>query len=66
MKRILFILYSLICAFTIYAQIPETIIVGDIYDAYTGEALPNVNIYLQGTTIGTMSNPEGIDRKSVV
>ena len=60
MKRILFILYSLICAFTIYAQIPETIIVGDIYDAYTGEALPNVNIYLQGTTIGTMSNPEGM------
>lgn len=60
MKRILFILYSLICAFTIHAQIPETIIVGDIYDAYTGEALPNVNIYLQGTTIGTMSNPEGM------
>ena len=60
MKRILFILYSLICAFTIHAQTPETIIVGDIYDAYTGEALPNVNIYLQGTTIGTMSNPEGM------
>ena len=60
MKRILSILYSLICALSIHAQIPETIIVGDVYDAYTGEALPNVNVYLQGTTIGTMSNPEGL------
>lgn len=38
----------------------ETIIVGDIYDAYTGEPLPNVNIYFQGTPLGTMSNPEGM------
>lgn len=60
MKRILFILQLLLCGLVINAQTPETIIVGDVYDTYTGEALPNVNIYLQGTSIGTMSNHEGM------
>lgn len=60
MKRFLFILFTIISAWTIDAQTPEIIVVGDIYDAYTGEPLSNVNIYLQGTTIGTMSNQEGM------
>ena len=38
----------------------ETIVVGEVYDANTGEAISNVNIYLQGTKIGTTSNAEGI------
>ena len=42
----------------LYAQ--ETIVVGEVYDANTGEPLPNVNIYLQGTQIGTSTNQEGL------
>ena len=38
----------------------ETIIIGDIYDAANGRPLPNVNVYLQGTDIGTISNAEGM------
>lgn len=38
----------------------ETIVIGDVYDAYTGEPLANVNIFFQGTTIGTASNPDGM------
>lgn len=41
-------------------DIKETIVIGDVYDAYTGEPLPNVNIYFQGTPIGTMSNSDGM------
>ena len=65
MKRLIFILLStIIIPHTIWATDSnttiETIIVGDVYDAYTGLALPNVNIYFQGTNIGTTSNPEGL------
>jgi hypothetical protein len=38
----------------------ETIIVGEIYDANTGEAISNVNIILQGTKVGTTTNAEGL------
>ena len=38
----------------------ETIVVGEVYDAGTGEPLSNVNIYLQGTHIGTSTNAEGL------
>jgi hypothetical protein len=38
----------------------ETIIVGEVYDANTGEPLSNVNIYLQGTQLGTSTNNEGL------
>lgn len=70
MKRILFILLELLVitnglwAIDNHAKskqdINETIIVGDVYDAYTGEALSNVNVYIQGTTIGTMSTQDGL------
>ena len=42
----------------LFAQ--ETIVVGEVYDAHTGEAISNVNIYLQGTQIGTTTNSEGL------
>ena len=59
MKKIILILFCLlsICPW-LCAQ--ETIVVGEVYDANTGEALPNVSIYLQGTQIGTISNAEGL------
>ena len=70
MKRILFILLELLVitnglwAIDNHAKSKqdnnETIIVGDVYDAYTGEALSNVNVYIQGTTIGTMSTQDGL------
>lgn len=61
MKKAIYIL--LICflsAFNAYAQLAETIIVGEIYDAYTGEPIPNVNITIQGTAYGTITNAEGL------
>ena len=38
----------------------ETIVIGDVYNAYTGEPLANVHIYFQGTDIGTTSSSEGM------
>lgn len=61
MKKAIYIL--LICflsTFNAYAQLAETIIVGEIYDAYTGEPIPNVNITIQGTSYGTITNAEGL------
>ena len=67
MKRLIFILLGLwTIGYAAFSQPfpksngPETIVIGDVYDAYTGEPLSNVNIYFQGTPIGTMSNPEGM------
>lgn len=66
MKRLTIILFGLwAMSFGLWGinhgeEIRETIVVGDVYDAYTGEPLPNVNIYFQGTTLGTMTNPEGM------
>ncbi len=60
MKRLLFILLGVLamCYGSIIAQ--ETIIVGEVYDSNTGEALSNVHIYIQGTSLGTTSNSEGL------
>jgi hypothetical protein len=59
MKKIIFIiLYLLTICPWLNAQ--ETIVVGEVYDANTGEALPNVHIHLQGTQIGTITNTEGL------
>ena len=59
MKRLIFIAISffLLCT-RLLGQ--ETIIVGEIYDANTGEAISNVNIILQGTKVGTTTNAEGL------
>ena len=37
----------------------ETIIVGEIVNETTGEAIPNVNIHFRGTKIGTTSDENG-------
>ena len=59
MKRLLFILLGLWGLIGgLWAQ--ETIVVGEVFDANTGKPLPNVNIYLQGTQVGTTTNAEGL------
>lgn len=59
MKRILNIIWALwAVGMSLMAQ--ETILVGEVYDANTGQAIENVNIYLQGTQIGATSNGEGL------
>ena len=60
MKRLLFILCLLLCLLPVSAQVQETIVVGEVYDADTGEPIPNVNVYLQGTQAGTTTNAEGL------
>ena len=37
----------------------ETIIVGEVVNEVTGEAIPNVNIHFRGTKIGTSSDEQG-------
>lgn len=60
MKRLLYIICAWLCCLPLAAQVQETIIVGEVYDAVTGEPLPNVNVYLQGTKTGTTTNQEGL------
>lgn len=50
-------LYSVLCTPIVSAV--ETIIVGDIVNETTGEAIPNVNIHFRGTKIGTSSDANG-------
>lgn len=59
MKKLIIILFStlMLCP-TLWSQ--ETIVVGEVYDANTGQAIPNVNIYFQGSGIGTTTNAEGL------
>lgn len=38
----------------------ETTLVGEIYDAQTGQPVENVNLALTGTAYGTTTNPDGI------
>ena len=37
----------------------ETIVIGEVVNETTGEAIPNVNIHFRGTKIGTTSDPNG-------
>ncbi len=57
MKRWLCIIELIFLSFGLWAQ--ETLVVGEVYDANTGEPLSNVNVYLQGTQLGTTTNREG-------
>ena len=59
MKRLLFILLGL-WGLIGGLRAQETIVVGEVFDANTGKPLPNVNIYLQGTQVGTTTNAEGL------
>ena len=57
MFRRFFISLLLILSLPVMAM--ETIIVGEIVDELTGEAIPNVNIHFRGTKIGTTSDEHG-------
>ncbi len=58
MKR--FVLISLWLFLSLHLLAQETIVVGEVYDANTGEPLSNVHVYLQGTQLGTTTNAEGL------
>ena len=59
MKRLLIILFGLwAIGYGLWGQ--ETIVVGEVYDANTGEPLSNVHVYFQGTQLGTTTNAEGL------
>ena len=67
-KRLALCIGCLACSLALYAG--EVILVGDVLNETTGEPIPNVHLYLQGTQQGTVSNEEGsfclradIDRK---
>ena len=67
-KRLALCIGCLACSLALYAG--EVILVGDVLNESTGEPIPNVHLYLQGTQQGTVSNEEGsfclradIDRK---
>ena len=50
-------LYSLLLVPAVQAV--ETIVVGEVVNETTGEAIPNVNIHFRGTKIGTTSDENG-------
>ena len=54
---VIFILCSVLCAPIVSAT--ETVIVGEVVNEMTGEAIPNVNIHFRGTKIGTTSDENG-------
>ncbi len=57
-KIVAFVLCTLfLCTFRCLAT--ETIIVGEVVNEATGEAIPNVNIHFRGTKIGTTSDASG-------
>ena len=56
-KRLAIILLTLSSWLVLAAQ--ETVIVGDVTCAETGEPIPNANIYYQASSVGTSSNDEG-------
>lgn len=59
MKR-LYLIIILMTVLVLNTIAQETIIVGEVYDANTGQGLENVNVYFQGTHIGTTTNSEGL------
>lgn len=62
MFRELRIVFFVLCALAfcpLRCLATETIIVGEIVNETTGEAIPNVNIHFRGTKIGTTSDENG-------
>ena len=59
MKRLITVLFYILTPILVLCA-QETIVVGEIYDANTGEPISNVHIFLQGTKIGTITNAEGL------
>ncbi len=61
MKRLgLLYLLSCLSVVIVFSQMPETIVIGEIYDDVTGQPLQNANVYFLGTSVGTTSNAEGL------
>ena len=58
-KIIILALSSWLLALSSPLHAVETIIVGEIVNETTGEAIPNVNIHFRGTKIGTTSDENG-------
>ena len=58
MKRVLYILFCLFSIGRLTAA--ETIVIGEVYNAYTGEPIPAANVVLKGTKVGTSTNDEGL------
>ena len=63
MRLCRYIFTFILCSFSAAVLTPlhaiETIIVGEIVNETTGEAIPNVNIHFRGTKIGTTSDANG-------
>ena len=58
-ERFILVLFLLSFLGVPAARAVETIIVGEIVNETTGEAIPNVNIHFRGTKIGTTSDENG-------
>ncbi len=59
MKKSLFSILAILISFSMYSQTKKTTISGYIKEKNSGELLIGVNIYLEGTQIGTVSNTYG-------
>jgi len=58
MKRLAYIVCLSLLCLRLYAA--ETIVIGEVYNAYTGEPIPAANVVLKGTKIGASTNDEGL------
>lgn len=58
MRRLLYI--GLLLLFSLRLWAAETIIIGEVYNASTGEPIPSANVYFRGTKIGMATNEEGL------
>ncbi|MEN8117861.1 MAG: SusC/RagA family TonB-linked outer membrane protein [Bacteroidota bacterium] len=56
MRKIIFIISLLIFNLQLFAQVEIT---GQVTDGSTGEPLPGVTVFLEGTTIGTITSIDG-------
>ena len=56
-RRTVCLLLAMLMA--VFVSATETIIVGEVVNETTGEAIPNVNIHFRGTKIGTTSDASG-------
>ncbi len=59
MRRIYYILLCVLLCVGMACHAEETMLIGDVLSAETGDAIPNASVYLQGTKIGTATNDEG-------
>jgi len=58
MRRLWYI--GLLLLLSLHLMAAETIIIGEVYNAVTGEPIPSASVYLRGTKIGMATNEEGL------